>query len=345
MKIKFAETLLVTLFLVLSLSIWGWSKVSKPRILILHSYDESYAWVRDINVGLKRVLSNEFFYQIRWYYMDTKRNPRLEYKKAAGIAARRAIDSMRPDVVIAFDDDAQAFATRYFIDHPEITVVFGGVNNNAETYGFDKAKNVTGVLERLPLAALRETFLSAENLKFPDRPIRMGFLGDTSETVIGDSNQVKAFDWSPVKLAEVKLIDNWPAWEAAVAELSEKVDVILVTNYRKVARSTTDKSLVPAKELVDWTEAHSKVPVVSANGFFAEEGGMLAIGTSPYEQGSVTAEKALRIINEGIVAKQIPITRSHQFIVTMSASKMQNRGFKLPMVYEAAARSNDKCFP
>jgi ABC-type uncharacterized transport system substrate-binding protein len=345
MNLKKIEILLVSLFLILSLAVWGWSGVSKPRILILHSYDDTYSWVRDINIGLKRVLNQEFNYKIRWYYMDTKRNPDQEYKTSAGIAARRTIEKMHPDVVIAFDDDAQAFATRHFIDHPKIKIIFSGVNNQAEDYGFDQASNVTGVLERLPLAALRETFLSATNLQFKDRPIRIAMLGDTSETVKGDAKQVGAFNWNPIKLSEISLVDTWPEWQAAVAKLGEQVDVILLTNYRKIARSSTDLSLVSAYELVSWTEAHSKVPVVSANGFFAEEGGMLAIGTSPYEQGTAAAEMALKMIQKGFDFKQTPIIESTQFIVTMSASKMQAREFVLPMVYEAAARADNKFYP
>ena len=126
-------------------------------------------------------------------------------------------------------------------------------------------------------------------------------------------------------------------------------DVIMLTNYRQLTRPTTEKTstknLVSVKEAVSWTEKNSKVPVFSGNGFYSEEGGMLAVGTSPYEQGEVPAKMALKIILEGVRPNQIPIVSSTQFVLTMSESKMKARGFELPKVYEAAARTGNKFFP
>jgi hypothetical protein len=133
--------MLITLFL------FGWYNMSKPSILILHSYDKDYPWVRDINIGLNRVLNNKYLYQVRWYYMDTKRHPYDNYKESAGIAARNLIEQTQPDVVIAMDDDAQKFVTQFFKNHPKIKIVFGGVNREVKDYGFDQSNNVTGILE------------------------------------------------------------------------------------------------------------------------------------------------------------------------------------------------------
>lgn len=346
MKKKFKiESIIIGLFLLASLILFTWFNMSKPSILILHSYDKSYAWTRDINVGINRVLNNSYLYQVRWYYMDTKRHPFPEYKASAGIAARKVVEKMQPDVIIAFDDDVQKYVTRYFLDDPKIKIVFSGVNNEASDYGFDKAGNATGVLERIPLAAIRETLQIAGNFKSLGRPVRLAMLGDKSESVSGDIKQVQSFDWSPVQLSTIQRVDSWPAWQAKVEELGKQVDIIMLTGYRRLHRSASDKSLVPPHEVVEWTDAHSRVPVISGNGFFTEEGGMLAIGTSPYEQGELAAEKALQIILEGKQPKQLPIVSSNQFIVTMNGGKMKARGFELPKVYEAAARTGNKYYP
>jgi len=344
MKIK-PEKFLVGLFLVVSLVLFAWFNVTRPSILILHSYDTEYAWVRDINIGLNRVLGNKYIYHIRWYYMDTKRHPSKEYKASAGIAARRVIEETEPDVVIAIDDDAQKYVARYFINHPKIKIIFAGVNNDVSDYGYDKAKNATGILERLPLMAMQETFQIASNFKSLDHPIRLAYLGDNSETVSGDLKQIQSFNWSPLQFIAAKRVNTWPEWQAAVEELGKQADVILVTGYRRLSRSATVSTLVPAKEIVEWTEAHSKIPVISGNGFYTEEGGMLAIGTSPYEQGEIAGEKALEIVEAHKSPDGLPIVSSNQFIVTMNGSKMKARGFSLPRVYEAAARTGDKYYP
>jgi ABC-type uncharacterized transport system substrate-binding protein len=157
--------------------------------------------------------------------------------------------------------------------------------------------------------------------------------------------QVQKFDWNPVRLASIDQVATWPEWQASVDRLAKTADVILLTGYRQLPRSATDKSLVSAREVVEWTEAHSKLPLISGNGFFTEEGGMLAIGTSPYEQGEEAASRALAIILGGKSLSSLPIIASHEFIVTMNGSKMKARGFELPRVYEAAARTGDKYYP
>jgi ABC-type uncharacterized transport system substrate-binding protein len=344
MKTK-TESLLIGLFLLASIGLFGWLNISKPRILILHSYDKDYAWVRDMNVGLNRVLSDRYRLSLRWHYMDTKRHPAAAYKQSAGIAARNVILEMQPDVVIALDDDAQNYATRYFVDDPHIRIVFAGVNNQASDYGFDKANNVTGVLERLPVRAIKEALGAAENFKGQTRPLRIAYLGDRSESVSGDIRQLQAFDWAPMRLEPVVQVDTWPEWQAQVQALAGRADVILLTGYRRLYRSASDTKLVPAREVVAWTEANSKLPLLSGNGFFVEDGGMLAIGTSPYEQGEEAARRAIAIAVDGTPPQQMPIATAQHFIVAMNGGKMKARNFRLPQIYEAAARTGDKYIP
>jgi ABC-type uncharacterized transport system substrate-binding protein len=339
------ESFMAGLFLITALGLFGWCNMTKPRILILHSYDEDYAWVRDVNIGLARGFKNKYLYQLKWYYMDTKRHPSEAFKSSAGIAARNVILETKPDVIIAVDDDAQKYAAQYFINDPHIKIVYTGINNQAEDYGYQSATNATGILERLPLSAMRETLSSVSNFKTLGHPVRLAYLGDLSRTVQGDIKQVKGFDWSPHQLVAVNQVNTFAEWQAQIELLATQADIILVTGYRGLVRSKTDSKLVPPKEVVAWTEAHSVIPVFSGNGFYTEDGGMLAIGTSPYEQGNVAANDALAIILDGKLPAELPKATSQQFIVTMSGSKMNARHFELPRVYEAAARTGDKYFP
>lgn len=339
------ENLLIGLCLLVLVGLLGWFNIHKPRILILHSYDPGYAWVRDVNVGLNRVLTERYRYQLRWHYMDTKRHPSKAYKENAGIAARNVIAEMQPDVVIALDDDAQQYAARFFIDDPHTQIVFAGVNNQASDYGYDHARNVTGILERLPLNAIKEALQASGNFKQLNHPLRIAFLGDQSESVNGDLQQLRAFDWAPLQLLPTAQIATWPEWQARVKSLAGVADVMLMMGYRRLYRSASDASLVPPQEVVAWTEENSAIPIISGNAFFTEDGGMLAIGTSPYEQGEEAARKALAMVIDGKPAHDLRITAAEQFIVTMNGTKMRRRGFELPRIYEAAARTGDKYLP
>lgn len=339
------EKCMLVLFMGGALLLLGWYNASKPSILVLHSYDPDYAWVRDINVGLNRVLDKKYLYQVRWYYMDTKRHPSADFKAGAGVAARNVIAAARPDVVIAIDDDAQEYAMRHFVGDPHVKIVFAGVNRDAADYGYAGAANVTGILERIPLDAMREALDSAPGFRSLQRPIRVGFIGDRSQTVDGDAGQVRRYDWRPLQLGSVLQVDTWPAWQAGVLALGARHDVLLVSGYRGLRRSDADAGLVPAREVVAWTEAHAHVPVISFNGFYVEEGGMLAIGTSPYEQGEVAGTLALELALDRRAAATLPVAMSGQFIVSMNGARMRAKRFALPRVYEAAARTGNHYLP
>ncbi len=103
---------LMALFIIGALVAFVGTNLAKPRILVLHSYDLDYSWVRDVNVGLNRVLRGKP-YNVRWHYMDTKRNPSNDFRERAGLLARRIIGDWKPDLIIAVDDDPQKYAVMY----------------------------------------------------------------------------------------------------------------------------------------------------------------------------------------------------------------------------------------
>lgn len=337
------ETLLVAVFLVGSVGLLAWFNLSKPRILILHSYDQDYSWVKDVNAGIRRVLDKRGDYAVRWYYLDTKRHPWPDFKDNAGLAARRMIDEMQPDVIVAVDDDAQNYVSRHYLDHPHIRIVFAGVNNPPGDYGFDRARNVSGILERLPLDALKETLLIAAQRGGLPMPLRIRFIGDRSETVLGDEKTFSGHDWTPFIVQPSRLVDTWPEWQQAVAEAAADTDILVTSNYRKILRAADDAALVPAAEVIRWTEASARPFFIGTNAFFAEDGGMLAIGTSPYEQGEVAARLAVDVIDHD-QRMQRPFSATRQFVVALRGSALRTRHFDLPRVYEASARASNKYF-
>lgn len=333
------RTALVALFLVAATITMVVALIQRPRIMVVQSYYTDYSWTRDVDTGIKRVLGKSTRYSMRWHYMDTKRNPSPEFKERAGQVARRAIDDWGPDVIIAVDDDAQQFVARHYLNDPDVAVVFAGVNNEPADYGYDAAPNVTGILERQKLDAVKGAILEiARNRGQADPHPRLLNLGDRSETVRGDAKAIGAYDWREVGFAGSTLVGTFAEWQQAVREAEGKVDFILTTNYRGLARSAEDPTLVPATEVAAWTEANAKPLIVGTYGFWVEDGGALAIGTSPYEQGEVATRMAMKII-DGVRPKDIPIDVTHHFVVFMRGSLIYSKGIKLPAIYEAFARA------
>ena len=327
------------LFILASLGFVVWFNAVKPRVLVLNSYDNGYSWTRDVVLGARRVLDTRPHLAVRWYYMDTKRHPGAEFKTGAGARARRQIEAWRPDVIIAVDDDAQEYVARHYVNDPRIHIVFAGVNGEVEPYGYNGAANVTGILERKPLQGVKEVIQSIGATRPGGK--RVVHIGDTSSSVGKDDKFIRAFDWAPLQLMGSKLVEDFAQWQAAVRWANENADYVITTNYRKLTRSATDQALVAPEEVVAWTEANCRLPLIGTNGFFVEDGGMLATGTSPYEQGEVAAEMALQIIERRRRPADIPVQSSRQFVVFTRESSLREHGIVLPQVYEAFARATN----
>ena len=347
MKTKSAAALALIVLLA-GLIAFGIYQHGRPRILILQSYDADYGWTRDIDIGLHRVIDTHPDWLVRWHYMDLKRHPTHAAREAAGKGARGLIDQWAPEIVIAIDDDAQVYAARYYIDRADIKIVFAGVNGEASAYGYDKANNVTGILERKQLAAIRDSIqnsnLSATVLSAPrkegDEMLRLMHLADQSASVEEDDRFIRNFDWQPLLYTGSRLVKTYAEWQAAVLSAPSRADVILLSNYRLVTRSSNDPTLVPPQEIVLWTQANSRLPLIGANNFFVADGGMLAIGTSGFEQGEVAANMAARLLDGHTKPRDIAQTESTQFVVAMRAKSLAAHKLKLPEKYEAAARAN-----
>jgi ABC-type uncharacterized transport system substrate-binding protein len=325
---------LALLFLLVFAALVAWHNNHRPRVLVLHSYATDYSWTRDIDIGLARVFEKHGDWAVRSHYMDLKRHPWPAFREAAGQRARRAIDTWQPDIVIAIDDDAQRYAARHYVDHPRIQIVFAGINGDVTPYGYEGAGNVIGILERKPLAAIRDALRQSS---IGGKALRLRHLGDASRSVAEDDKLLRAFSWSPYRLLDSQLAKTYPAWQAAVESAANDSDVLLISNYRQLQRSDTDNTLVPPDEVVSWTEAHTTLPVIGMNGFYADDGGMLAIGTSGYEQGETAARYAERLL-AGDAPASLPLDQSRQYLIYMHKGAMARHGLDLPNVYEAFAR-------
>jgi ABC transporter substrate binding protein len=328
-------------FIICALAAFIIVNTSKPRVLILHSYDTEYSWVRDINTALNRKLGTKP-YILRWHYMDTKRNPDDAFKQRSGVLARRIIDEWRPDILIAIDDDAQRYAARFYANDPRLKIVFAGINGEIAPYGYDKAKNVTGILERKQWLGVKNLILEAVRPRVPaDRPVKIAYIGDTSGSVKEDTHFLEAFDWKPFILHRSKLVKTFDEWKAEATRANEEADVLVTTNYRRIQVSEADaKKFVAPEDLVKWTEDNTpKIPVIGTNGFYVEDGGMIAIATSPFEQGRVAAEMTVAILDKKADPKSLPVQATQQFISYMRADRMAANNFIVPQVYESFSRA------
>ncbi len=324
-----------------------WINVTRPRILVLHSYDLDYVWVGDVNEGLSRVFDKHSWIDVYYHYMKTKKKSGKEHLRRAGLAARNAIDTISPDVILTMDDYAQRLAGKFYVGDPDIKIVFGGINGSIEPYGYEGATNVTGIVERKPARAIKEVvvFLNEVGLVgSKGQPVRGLFLADNSHSTHRDAGYLETVDWSPMRYLGVRFVKTWDAWKEAVEGMDGQTDVLLVGGYRILRRNPVEKWFVPPEEVMKWTEANAPVPVIGMNVFNTEEGAMVSVGVSPYEQGETMARMAVDIIEQGTPPSAIPVRTSQQYVISLRQSAMKRRGIEMPRVFEAFARATNNYF-
>ncbi len=322
--------LMVSLFLI-------YKAVERPRVLILHSYATDFSWTHDMDAGVERALGDRP-YNIRYYYMDTKKHPGLEYRKKAGTAARKFIRDWEPSVILAFDDNAQEFVGKYFVNDPDIDIVYAGINADIAMYGYDKADNVRGILEKIPWAAAQKVLID-----LLDGRGRLLHLSDDSDTSRFVHESIMDFDWSPFQLVGSRLIGNFDEWKKAVKDAEGKVDCLLITHYHTIRDPENPEKVVKPESVIKWTVEHSDLPMLGFWRFFMEDGGMMAVGLSPFEQGEVSGRMVIDIIERGIKAGKVGHKLNRLFVMYIRKSAFYERlpGKKIPVEIEAFADAVD----
>ena len=337
------ERTLAMIFLIVLCSFLILHNGQKPRLLILHSYYKDYSWVRDQNEGMQRILKDKVSYIVKEHYLDTKRKPYPEYMERAGREARELIERWKADLIIACDDDAQELVGKYFVNDPKIKIVFTGIQGNYAKYGYDTANNVTGLIEKVAVNGIKETLMEL-NKNREVKLTKIFHLSDKSNYSQFVRKEITFFNWQPFELVNSAEYKTFEDWKNAVKKANDEADILLITNYHTIRRSAEDKSIVPSQEIIEWTEANSSLPGIGAWGFYVEDGGMLAVAVSPYEQGETAAQIAVNILEGKKRIQTISPQTGQQYILYMREEKLKEHRLRLPSIYEAFARANNSYF-
>lgn len=345
MSIRNFDRVLAGLFLALVAMYIVYEVGKKPRVLVLHSYGTDYKWVAEVSQGINRILEGKP-YSIRWHYMDTKRHPDDAFKQRAGSAARDVIEHWQPNVILTVADNAQQLVGKHYVNDPRFDIVYSGVFANPSEYGYDRASNVTGILERWPLDVIRkgvtEIFVNARSDR--SRALRVLHLGDASETVSFLCKQIDAFDWGDeirVKSVQVKTFKDW---RREIAKVDERWDLVLFSLYHTLLRDDKEDEAMPPAQVMQWTQAHLHKPNVAGWGFTVEEGGMMAIGVSAFEQGEEAARAVVAIIDDGKRPSEIQQLSSKQFLIYLRRKELLKYRVKIPRLVEAFARATNNYY-
>lgn len=346
MKKQNLNRLMASLFLVFCITFIINEVRQKPRIFILHSYGEDYTWTQEVTEGINRVLRSKP-YSIQWHYMDTKRHPSEAFKRRATKTAQEVIEQWQPNVVIAIADNAQQ-AMEPYINHPDISIVFAGVIEDPSVYGYDEtALNVAGIQEHWPMTVIKDSLNTVFDNQGNNRPLlNLIHIGDDSTTGTLIEDEILAFEWGRNLSISSISVSTMSQWEDAILLANSEADVVIFSLYHTLRRHDDIQpdgsgETIPPDEVMAWTMENLKKPGVGGWGFYVEQGGMMAIGVSAYEQGEESARLASVIIDDNVLPSMLPYQQSKQFLIHLREPLLKKYNVEVPRIYEAFARANN----
>ena len=342
MKMTTLKKLLTGFFLAAFILFLALFNGMKPRILVLHSFAQDDPWPIRVNAGINRVLrENRNPVNVKHHYLDVIKNRRTDTLQLAVNEALQAIERQKPDIVIAFDDEANEMVASRYAGKGKPRILFASTLQPPERYGYAGAANVSGVMEKLPLDAIRD----AIHITLKGKPARIAVVAMDDETCRAELAQVQSYNWAPHRITAVQAKNSFPEWREFISGLAERADVLLVLSYGGLEKGSGSREEVPGTELVSWIEKNSKPLPISICPAYAEDGGGLEVAPSPSDFGLLGMNMALKWVEAGKGAPPPSIQSSHHFRIGMRKSLLEARGIIMPPIYVEAARTAEAWYP
>lgn len=287
----------IQLFTLIICSLFLFSGCQKPpkRVFYVNSYHQGYPPSDEVFEAIQHTLDSVQGIHLESFFLDSKRNPSPEKIQENVALALEQIHKLKPDLIIASDDDAVKYLVVPHFREKEIPIIFCGVNWSADQYGLPAA-NVTGMLEVLPLH---------ENLqqvkKFNPESRKMLILSENSTSE--QNNRIlldtlfRAAGFEP----EYELVNEFAEWETAFIAANKNFDLIYLPTNGSIKNWNKAEALETVSQNI-------KVPVITCDDFMMPYCvfGMTKVAS---EQGEWAAKTALEIL-KGKSIGEIPLTRN-----------------------------------
>ncbi|MGI4850901.1 MAG: ABC transporter substrate-binding protein [Janthinobacterium lividum] len=324
-KLSFIFIFLLTLIFFISL---------KPRIMVIYSSHKDDPRVQEMNAGVQYFFAKNNQASIIYQYLDTQSNLSEIYKLKIGILARQIIDRVNPNLMILCDPLAQELVGRNYVNTSDKDIVFCGVKDNPQDYGYNEAHNVTGVFDIFPLNAVKEvaSLMSIKPVSI-ENPVKIILLGDNSEKSKKLKQILTTYDWTPHRLIDLITVNTFEDWKSAIATSGERADLVIVAGYERIFVDDNLTILKNSRDLIQWTLNNTSLPIIGTSISFFKNGGDMSIVSSPFSQGEEAAKLASQIIN-GKNAKDFPYLKPHDYQIYVNESSKNNQINRLPSVYK-----------
>lgn len=309
----------VLLCVLMTLLVPGGAQAQEAAHKVLHidSYHAGNEWNDRIDAALQETLSTRNI-ELRIFHMDTKRRSSEEDIQASALAALKAIEEFKPDVVTTSDDPAAQYVIKPYLRDASIPVVFCGLNWDASIYGLPY-RNTTGMVEVSPIPQLLRL------LRRHARGPRLGFLAEDTEVKHKElTYHERLFG---ITYDKTYFVTSLAAWKDAFLRAQKEVDMLMILgvgalpdwNLADATHFVEEKSEIPTGTDFEWLTAVSLIGVVK----------------SPQEQGRWVGQATLRIL-EGVQPSDIPVSHNRDGALFFNERIARRLGIKdLPPLAKA----------
>jgi ABC-type uncharacterized transport system substrate-binding protein len=294
------------------------SNAKGKKVLYINAYHAGYAWSDNEQKAAENALMSSGA-EFKTIYMETKTKNTAEQIKASAENVRKAIESFKPDVVIASDDNPVKLVLVPWYKNSATPFVFCGVNWECADYGLP-CKNVTGMLEISLIPQLLETVRPLANGD------RIAMLANDNETDRKEGEMIpKKFN---VQWSAEKYVKTFEEWQTAYRELQDAADIIFWYGTAGIK---------------EWNDAEAEAFVLEntkiitcSTQYYMKNVVLVGYMKSGEEQGDWAARTALRILN-GISPADIPVTENKiaRKTLNMKLAKRMNIVFPIDRVKHA----------
>jgi len=302
---------------ILLMPLGAWAQEAPRKVLHIDSYHAGNEWNDRIVAALQDTLSAKNI-ELHVFHMDTKRRSSEADIHASALAALKAIEDFKPDVVTTSDDPAAQHVIMPYLRDAAIPVVFCGLNWDASIYGLPY-RNTTGMVEVSPIPQILRL------LRRHARGPRLGFLAEDTEVKRKElTYHERLFG---ITYDKIYFVTSHAAWKEAFQRAQKEVDMLMILgvgalpdwNLADATRLVEEKSEIPSGTDFEWLTGVSLIGVVK----------------SPQEQGRWVGQATLRVL-EGVLPSDIPVSHNREGALFFNERIARRLGIKeLPPLAKA----------
>lgn len=317
--------------------------LTRSRVIILHSYSSKIPEVTFFNEGFSTI-ANEFKNPYLVYtYMNMGLATSEEDRMRLGLKIRTFIKDFNPDIIVAVGEEAQEYAARYYSGSTTPQIVFSGIHHSS-IYGYDHSPNVTGILEELPLQAIKDVLKKNYKMLLKEKKdVSLYFLGDKTFRVTMEKDHAAQQNWAPFVWKGFKQVETFDDWQKAIVQLYQNQDngILFISGYYQLKIKKGTKEVVSPKELIQWTIDHSPYPIIGLYEHHFQDGIPVSLSSSARESGEKAALYVQALI-EGKKPSSLPPLKTEEFMVGIRKIKENRFPLTLPKSFEVIAQTNKR---